>query len=329
MQFINSFEKFLKKDNVPSCKFFCESLIFDYENKIKLCPYTEYGVIEDKFDGIWLDVNSLSNKRKNFIDEFISGKYSQKCADCSFKILERKCNNSYIKNLILSNWKYCYLNCTYCSSPKEENLVKAGHYDVYNSIYELFNKGLITTKTNFIFEAGDATVHPEFDKIMYYLINLGVENIIVNTPAMRYCESISEAIAKNICELVVSFDCGCPYIYQKVKGLNKFDIAVANIKRYLEFQLPSEMRVTLKYTIVSGVNDNQKEILDWFMLARELGIKKLAIDIDEKWFNELKIFVPQYLEELLEFINNMSIYNNIEIKFCDKVDVIYKSIKRS
>lgn len=329
MKFLNSFEKILRNENVQSCKFLCDSLIFDYENNIKLCPYSRTGVIKEKFEGIWLDVNSLVEKRKNYIDEFRNGKLDQNCLDCAFKTIEKKQNDKYIKNLILANWKYCYLNCSYCSSPKEEDLIKASHYDVYNSICELFDKGLITTKTNFIFESGDATVHPEFDKIMYYLINLGAENIVVNTPALRYCESISEAIAKNVCELVVSFDSGCPYIYQRVKGLNKFDIAVANIKRYLEFQLPSEKRVTLKYTIVSGVNDNQKEILDWFMFARELGVKKLALDIDEKWFNELKFFVPKYLKELLDFVNNMSIYNDIEIKFCDKVDIIYKSIKEN
>lgn len=320
---------FVKKDNVKTCKFLCNSLIFDFDNKVKCCPLSDYGVFKDNFDGIWLDVESLVEKRNNLILDFNKGIYPEKCSECSFNKTVKKQKIKPFEYLILSNWKYCYLNCSYCNAPKEEDLIKIGHYDVYNSIYELVDKKLVTQKTKIIFDSGDATVHPEFDKLMYYFINLGMQDIVVNTPAMRYCESISEAISKNICELVVSFDCGCPYIYQKVKGLNKFDIAVANIKRYLSFQLPSEKRVVLKYTIVNGVNDNQKEILDWFMLAGDLGIKKLALDIDAKWFDELKYFVPQYLKDLLEFVSNMSEYNDIEIEFCDKVDIIYKSIKKN
>ena len=207
--------------------------------------------------------------------------------------------------------------------------MKAKHYDIYNTIFQLVDKGLVNKKTKIIFESGDATVHPEFDKIMYYFINNEIENIVINTPAMRFCESIAEAISKNMCEVVVSFDSGCPYIYEKVKGQNKFDIAISNIKRYLEFQLPSEKRVVLKYTLINGVNDNQKELLDWFILSRDLGVKKLAVDIEDKWFEQVQFSTPQYLKELLLFIKSMSEYNNFEIEFSKKIDIIYDAIKEN
>ena len=326
---LNFLEKILKKNSIQSCKYITSSLIFDWKNNVLVCPYKDELSLLKDYDGIWLDVSNLVKRREQLITEYNAGHYSSLCSSCSLKTEKVDDVKKSIDYFVFSNWKYCYLNCSYCDSPKEEDLVKAKHYDIYNTFVQLVDASIVTTKTKIIFDAGDATVHPEFDKIMYYLINMGFESIVVNTPAMRYCESISEAIAKNICELVVSFDCGCPYIYQRVKGLNKFDIAIANIKRYLQFQLPSEKRVVLKYTLVNGVNDNQKEILDWFMLARDLGIKKLAFDIDYKWFKQVNHSVPQYLKELLVFVKKMSVYNNIEIEFCEKIDMVYNLIKEN
>lgn len=326
---LDFFKKKFTNTSVQSCKYLCSSLIFDYQNNVKFCPYKNDFIFQKNFDGIWLDVQALNQKREQLIKDYSKGTYSTLCDECSFKTTKSIVEKKSIDYLILSNWKYCYLNCSYCKSPKEEDLVKVNHYDVYNAFLQLVDAGVVTQKTKIIFDSGDATVHPEFDKIMYHLINAGFENIVVNTPAMRYCESISEAISKNICELVVSFDCGCPYIYERVKGFNKFDMATANIKRYLSFQLPSEKRVVLKYTLVNGVNDNQKEILDWFMYARDLGVKKLAFDIDDSWYNQIQNFVPQYLKDLFVFVKNISLYNNIEIVFSDKIDVLYKSIKEN
>lgn len=326
MEADNFLEKIFKKTSLQSCKYLCSSIVFDYKNNVKLCPYTDEFIIKENYDGIWLDIDLLNKKKIEYIEQN-KNETSSACIDCPLKKIKSFKNKMSVQTLILSNWKYCYLNCSYCNSPKEEDLVKANHYDLYNTIVQLVDSNIISTKTKIIFDAGDATVHPEFDKLMYYFINMGFENIIVNSPAMRYCESIAEAIGKNICNLVVSFDSGCPYIYERVKGINKFDIAISNIKRYLDFQLPSEKRIALKYTLVNGVNDNQKELLDWFMLARDLGVKKLSFDIEDKWFNQLKHSVPQYLKELLFFVKNMSVYNNIEIEYSDKIDSVYNSIK--
>ncbi|MBQ8887251.1 MAG: radical SAM protein [Candidatus Gastranaerophilales bacterium] len=324
MQIKDFFKTFFKEKEEGQCSFL-SSLVFDYNNNVFLCPYSKDFIFENDFNGIWLDIDKLLQKRNEYLSNL---ELQNQCKTCKFKKVE---NNTFstFEYLYLANWKYCYLNCSYCNAPKEEDLVKAKHFDVYNSICQLADRGLISKNTKIIFEAGDATVHPEFDKIMYYFINSGFTNIVVNTPAMRFCESICEAIAKNICEVVISFDSGCPFIYEKVKGQNKFDVAIANIKRYLSFQLPSEKRVALKYTLINGVNDNQKELLDCFMLSRDLGVKKLAIDIDDKWFEQIKYSVPQYLKELLLFINRMSDYNNFEIELSPKIAIIYGDIKEN
>lgn len=310
------------------CKYVCDSLIFDCKNNVRYCPFSDTSLVHTDFNGIWLDIERLKKLKSDSIDIINSENSFEVCNSCDYLSLEKYSKSQPLKYLYLSNWKNCYLNCLYCEYPKEEDLIKAGHYDVFNSIVQLIDNRVIDVNTKIIFDCGDATIHPEFDKILYYFINYEMKHIVIHTPALRYCESVSTAIAKNIAEVVISFDSGCPYIYQKIKGYNKFDIAVANIKKYLSFQEPSEKRVVLKYTLLEGINDNQKELLDWFMFARDIGIKKLAIDIDEKWYNQIRNSIPQYLKEIIIFVKNISSYNNIEIEFYDKINFIFQSIDK-
>ena len=321
-------EKLNKKPQVYSCRYIEEALYFDYKNRVRLCPYSDFGIINEKFDGIWLDVEKIEEAKKS-CSERIKRDCPEQCRDCynlSDKAISK--NTHELKYLYLSHWKHCYLNCVYCDYPKEEDLIKAGHYDVFPVIKQLLDSKLLTKKTKVIFECGDPCIHPEFDKILYYFINYEMEDVVINTPAQRYCESISEAIAKNIAKVIISFDSGCPYIYERVKGINKFDIAMANIKRYLEFQEPKAKKVMLKYTILNGINDNQKEILDWFIMSRDIGISKLVVDIDRNWYNQIKYSVPQYLKDLLVFVKNISDYNNTEIEFCETARAVYEKIEK-
>lgn len=328
LNFFKQINKTSKTNSYKYCKFINESLVFDYNNNVKLCPLSDFGIICNKYNGIWLDIKKLNKIRSESINIINSVECPILCKNCEYYKDNKHKDNKTIKYLYLSNWKDCYLNCSYCDYPKEEDLIKAEHYDIFQSIKQLIDNKLIDVNTTIIFDCGDATIHPEFDKILYYFINYEMRNIIINTPAMRYCESISEAIAKNIAEVIIPLDSGCPYIFERIKGINKFDIVISNLKRYLSFEEPSEKRVILKYTILNGINDNQKELLDWFMLARDLGIKKLTIDIDKKWYNQIKTSIPQYLKELVIFIKTMSQYNEIEIDFCDRTSFIYNTINK-
>jgi hypothetical protein len=320
-------EYFNKTKKHTSCKHISSSLFFDYKNNIKLCPCANFSLVEQNYNGIWLDINKINSKRNEILSSFEKNEINEQCSNCIYLEQNNKPNNNFIQTLYLSNWKNCYLNCIYCKAPKEEDLVKANHYDIFSSIKQLIDAKLITKKTKIVFQCGDSTIHPEFDKILFFFINYEMEDIEIHTPALRYCESISQAIAKNIVNVYISFDCACPYIYKKVKGTNKFDITINNTKRYLAFQEPNQNRIAFEYTIIEGVNDNQKEIIDLYVFSQELGIQKLLIDIEEEFFNKIKKFPPKYLKELIIFIKNISIYNNSKIEFSQKLEYLYAAIK--
>ena len=287
--FLYSFKnQFRKKDQKQKV-----GLEFTFDEKVKVISSE---ILEFNFNGLWLDIDKL----KSLV--------------------------SSLDYVVLSHWKCCFLSCSYCVEKKTDDLSTVKHFDIMPIIEQLVDNGLITKHTQIIFGCGDATLHPEFDKLMYYLINIGMKDVVINTSAMRHCHSIAEAMMKNITKLVVSLDAGCPYIYERVKGINKYDIAVANIKRYLEFENTSSTQVVINYVLLNGINDNKKEILDWFMFSRNLGVKKLSIDIDEKWYNLLDT-IPEYLKEILVFTKELSEFNNLEIEFSHRMSNLYEKIQ--
>lgn len=254
-------------------------------------------IIIEKFDGIWLDVDKIKKVHSLSLP---------------------------LDSVVLSHWKCCFLNCKYCADDKIDELLNVYHYDIMPFIVQLIDVGLIDKKTKIIFTCGDSTLHPEFDKLLYYFINYGMKDIVLYTSAMRHCYSVAEAMAKEVLKIIIGFDSGCPYIYEKIKGINKFDIAFSNIRKYIDFLGRGSKQIVLSYTLVKGINDNTKEIIDWFMLFKNQGVVEFSFDIDEKWYNELSGSTPAYLVDIFKFVKELSEINNLTIKFSDKIEKLLR-----
>lgn len=315
------------------CDFVRGGLIFDEDGTVKVCAKLLQSAEKDfilisNFNGLWLDVNSIQNRISEIKSLFTDGAVPKTCADCCYLVENKPDKKKALDFLYLSHWKCCFLNCVYCRGEKTDDISQVNHYDIYPVVEQMIDSGLVDKNTEIVFACGDASLHPEFDKLMYFFINYEMKNVVIHTSAQRYCHSIAEALGKNIAKVVVSLDSGCPYIYERVKGINKFDIVIANLKRYLEYEDKSKKQITINYTLVERVNDNKKEILDWFMLSRSLGIKKLSLDITEKWYNNLCYSIPEYLKELILFSKEIAKLNNIEMEFSPAVNSLYKRIKQ-
>lgn len=322
--FLKNIIKSLNKNNQKSyCKYISESVYFDFQNNVRLCPYNDFGLIQSNFDGIWLDTDKIKNIRSECSEIICSDKIPNNCKECSFLTNSYEEQKKSLKYVYLAQWKFCSLNCIYCDFPKNDNFIEAKHYDVLPAIKQMIDTGLITTDTTFVFECGDACTHPEFDKLIYFLLNYECKNIIIKTSGLRFCQSIADVIAKSKGEVHISFDAGTRFMYEKIKRLDKYNDAIQNTKRYLSYQLPNEKNVVLSYKIINTVNDNEKELLDWFITAKNLGIKKLAFDIELKWYNSIRYSIPKYLKDIVLFIKNMCDYNNIELVFGECANIIY------
>lgn len=331
--FIDKISKNQKKSGNKICDFVRGGLIFAQDGVVKLCAKSDCNsdsefVLLNDFNGLWLNTDFIKSKINYLKSKFQSGDVSSNCQNCAY-LVDDDLSNTFLFDFVqFSHWQCCFFNCSYCNLHKTDDLSNVEHFDILPVIQQLVDEGLITKDTKIIFDCGDATLHPEFDKIMYYFINYEMKNIEIYTSAQRYCHSVAEAIGKNIATVIVSLDGGCPYIFERVKGVNKYDITISNLKRYLEYQDKNKNNVIVNYTLIERVNDNKKEILDWFMHSRGLGVKKFSIDIDEKWYNNLNCSIPAYLQEIFVFAKEMSEFNNMEIVFSKRVNALYSRIDK-
>ena len=334
---LSLFGKIIKNKSINKgtkiCDFVRGGLIFGQNGQVKVCAKSscdeksEFSLL-DNFDGLWLDTNNIKNKINNIKSHFVQDYVPENCTNCCYLVNNNNIENVAFDFIVLAHWQCCFLNCSYCNGKKTDDLSVIKHFDIMPVIQQLIDEKLVTKETKIIFECGDATLHPEFDKLMYFFINYEMRNIEIHTSAQRYCHSVAEAIGKNIVKVIVSLDGGCPYIYERIKGVNKYDLTVSNLKRYLEFEEKNKKQVIINYILLERINDNKKEILDWFMFSRNLGVKKLSIDIDEKWYNNIEHLIPDYLKEIIIFTKELSEFNNLEIEFLPKMKALYNRINR-
>ena len=314
------------KNNSLICKHIKSSLFFDNQNKVRFCPYCSDFAADTNLDGIWLNIDKIEQKRLELLKV-----QPKSCKDCKFyETYSPKKEIPQIKTLYIANWHFCYVDCVYCKSEKIEDLIKAKHYDFFPYFKELEDKKLVNKDTKVVFvceNSGDCCVHPEFDKIMFYFLNSGYKNIEVNTSAQRFCDSVAQGIARDIAKVIIPFDSACQYVYNMVKQINKFQFALDNLKKYLTYQMPNKKNVIVKYTITSGVNDNKKEPVDLFILARDLGVKKLIFDVEQELYEKSLDFLPLYLEEIIILLRDIAKYNAFDIEFTPRLNVLYKQIK--
>ena len=311
---------FNRKVTKRYCSIINGGLIFTEDAKVSLCKKSkeEFVVIQD-FNGLWIDTEKI----KEDIKYNKSLPLSESCSTCCYSSYDLRCDNSAFDFVVFSHWKSCFLHCVYCKEQKTDDLLTVKHSDIMPVIEHLIDEGLITIDTMIVFDCGDAILHPEFEKLLYFLMNYGIKKVKVHTSALRYCQAVADAIAKDIAEVIVSIDSGCPYIYEKIKGFNKFDLMIETVKRYLSLEAKSSKNVILNYTLVQGINDNKKEIIDWFMLSRNLGVKKLSVDITDKWYDSIEN-VPAHLGEIISFVSELSKLNRFEIEFSEKIKDLSK-----
>lgn len=323
------FKRERKKEKLSSCSFSSRELVINQNGEITskcLFPKDCHITIDDEFNFLWIDTEKITNRLANIKKSFNESYKKEICYDCLNSglhfTLEEK-NKAPIRRLHLSHWKCCPLNCLYCKRERVEDLSNEKHYDIMPVIKQLLDNKIIDKETQIVFDCGDATVHGDFDKLMYFFIDYGMKDIIVYSSAMRFCQSVADAIGKNIATLIVPIDGSNRFMFNKIKRLDKYTIIMLNINRYLMYEDKNQNRVQMKYTLIEGINDNTEEITQFYLLAKNANIKKFYFDIEDKWFEDIKYSVPVFILEIISFVKKLGEINNYEIEFSDKIKYLY------
>lgn len=324
--------KFKGKKKFVSCPWLEYGLIFDHAKIIRVCCEQSHDgkgrfVIDDTFNGVWLDVEKIIKEKRRLRDIVRTGNIPDSCVGCIFLKNDYWEETDTFKNILLTHWTNCNARCRYCPAVRDKNLTNEQHYNIIPILEQMFSKKVIDKNAYFSIAGGESTIYPEFEKLLYYLIEQEIKNININTSGIVYAPAIYDAISKNLAEVVISLDCSDENTYREIKGVDTFNAVIGNIKRYVSAEQIGQKRVTVKFIILNGCNDNIKQILDWFILCKNLGVKKFAIDVDINWYNEQNGVLPYHIFDMICFAKTMAKKNFVSLDLYDRANMIYNSRK--
>ena len=218
-------------------------------------------------------------RRLQIIEQMKNGIIPSRCQQCP--ILEEKEwdeGNKEIHKVTIFNWKHCNAACFYCSVHSEfyEGIKKSSDYDSLPIIQKLIEENRLTENTFVAFMGGEPTMLEEFPEIVNLLLQKNCR-IEVLTNGIRYEQAISNMLnAPNHNSICVSLDCGTKESYKRIKRVDKFEEVIQTLTKYVQESGENAKRIKCKYIIFPNVNDNKKEIDEFFKVCTSVGIKTVA-----------------------------------------------------
>ena len=297
---INLFNK--NKKDVFSCQYGYKRLYF-FGQQVSFCSIGNptqlraYPTIYKNFNGK-IDINDLAKKIQETRENAKKGIVPQSCEGChlikDYIYNSKEKRYPEIEYIQFSDYFLCNSRCLYCNSwitteLKDGKYVdkngSTNSYEILPIIKQLIEKGMITTDTIFDFAGGEPTIYRQFEETIEYLLNFGIKHIEIFTNAIKYSKGIERGIEEGVINITVSIDAGTKEIHKKVKGVETYDTVYENLQKYLE-KAKNKKQVQSKYVIVDAINDTENEILNWIKTSKEIGIEKLFINADNRYFEK-------------------------------------------
>lgn len=158
-------------------------------------------------------------------------------------------------------------------------------------------------------EENDVSISEEVTELLSLFEEKGFNIIHFSTINTTYQPTIEKLLKEGKCTLNVSLDCGNSETYKKIKQIDKFNDCIENLKKYVEVAKQTEA-ITIHYMLIKGLNDNKEEIINFFKLMNEIGIKTVGVRINHK---DLTASYQKKLSS--KTINN---YKKLITFFCDE-----------
>ena len=208
-------------------------------------------------------------------------------------------NVSPLKGVTLIPKITCNARCIYCN----EYLNKTSQIDIFKFkaiLKEMEIKGLLDMNTHFTLGSGEITLHPQRKNIISAIKNY---NRTILSNCLIYDESIISCNnPKNRQIINCSLDSGTQATYNKVKGIDKFDTVICNIKQYAK-----NANIELKYIILPGMNDNEKDIVGFIEIAKNTNASSIILSRNHHNMTPLNDYTITIIRNLLKEAQNNGI----------------------
>lgn len=269
-------------------------------------------------------INFLSEREK--IINHSNGTVPVGCIGCSLLYSHNLLESYKIDKISISCYpSACQAKCIYCGvySDKRNSYhnVKKSPYPkmIAEMIQYLKKNNLIAKNCRFGFAPAEITILPHKD----LLLNLASKHRAnFATNAFRFEPKIADSMKKNNSFIIVSLDAGTKETFKLVKGYDFFQKVMINLKKYREYN-----SFILKYNILTGVNDSDRDIDGIVQVLKQLNLHSLCLSFEYQVplriaFYSIAKFVNKLRENDLSFSVH-AYYTPTQIK--NFVDVYFDS----
>ena len=268
---------------VPSPACYCDLIykeaLLSTGSIIKCCTWGDHRV----FHGEFLDSNAsfqeilqnYTEKMRLYHERSLCGEVPLCCAGCP-----RLSSTPPSKDIPLI--ERVGFGPVYCKSVAEESAQPQpyddrGYVDLFLYMLQYFdNHGMLAPAAEISFAAGEISILPNREE----LLDFALEHPQYRYKFLSNCVVYSEKIAQVLAQapenhIMCDLDAGTAETYVLVKGRNRFDKVVGNLKKYAQHG-----QVVLKYIILPGLNTSVENYIGTVNLLKELGLHGLILSQD-------------------------------------------------
>lgn len=309
-----------------------------YPQKIESCCSGFQGPIflENPTNKVELDWEEIKRKKLEFIKRLENNDVPDDCMRCPYLKQGKTPENEDFRysKIFLNHFTHCNCKCVYCARLRfyhrdyTEVSKSPDFYHVLPMLKSLFALGeeeINKKQMKIDFQGGDLCVLDEFEDIMEFFIEQDFKRIDLTTNNIVYQPVIERCLRENRCVLISSLDCGCRETYRKIKGVDKFDVYIDNLRRYAAVA-ENTHRFLISYIIIQKFNDNLEEAQKFLNLMKELGMVKIRLEID---YNDLfgykgDFVIPKHYYEIFDLFNDFAANNNMTIMYTQYTKEIFE-----
>ena len=229
-------------------------------------------------------ITKFLENRKLIIEELnnnaLGMTIAEPCVNCK-KLTDR--NHLFginkIKSINISCYpSICQAKCVYCGVPNNTSYSyensKESRYPkmIADMLCQLKTNDLIADKCLFIVAPAEITIMPHKD---FLLDTIARHRAIFLTNGFLFDEKIADSMEENNSEIKVSIDSGTRETFNLIKGLDFYEKVSENLQRYRQHGF-----IDLKYIVIAGVNDGEKDLNGLMELVDELKLDTVKLSFD-------------------------------------------------
>ena len=209
------------------------------------------------------------------------------CKKCAVYQQKNWQNSNLIGYVNLSMYPApCNAKCIYCNAHKSDyseyfvkDTVKNAYESMFDAIDYMVDNDMVRPEALWQISSGEIAIHPYKDRILSVCRG---KRCMFLTNCFIYDEQIGNNLSLNPKSSVnLSIDAGTSETWHQIKGVDNFYGVVENLHKYHK-QCLEDRQITLKYIILPGINDNNRDYMGVIDIMKSMGIKNLTIGRDSR-----------------------------------------------